>query len=52
MTTINIHDSAKVEDIVLAHCALHNFPQTDCCELDVAGIDQEGPDHDIVPGRP
>ena len=52
LTTINIQDTAKVEDIVLACCALHNFLRTECCDLYMVGIvDQEGPEHDTVPGR-
>ncbi|KAK1900112.1 Protein ALP1-like [Dissostichus eleginoides] len=31
LTTINIQDTAKVEDIVLACCALHNFLLTENC---------------------
>ncbi|XP_061597942.1 uncharacterized protein LOC133461167 [Cololabis saira] len=51
-TTINIQDTAKVEDIVLSCCALHNFLRTESRDLYMAGIvDQEGPDHDTVPGR-
>ncbi len=51
-TIINIQDAAKVESIVLACCALHNFLQTEKCDLYMAGIvDQEGPNHETVPGR-
>ncbi|KAM6992687.1 uncharacterized protein LKV04_008658 [Tautogolabrus adspersus] len=50
-TTINIQDTAKVEDITLAGCALHNFLRTESCDLYMAGIvDQEGADHDTIPG--
>ncbi|XP_052399694.1 uncharacterized protein LOC127946919 [Carassius gibelio] len=46
LTTINIQNTAKVEDIVLACCALHNFLRTECCEAYMAAIDQEGLDQD------
>ncbi|XP_020496176.1 uncharacterized protein [Labrus bergylta] len=50
-TTINIQDTAKVEDITLACCALHNFLQTESCDLYMTGIvDQEGADHNTIPG--
>uniref|UniRef100_A0A8C1Z6F8 DDE Tnp4 domain-containing protein n=1 Tax=Cyprinus carpio TaxID=7962 RepID=A0A8C1Z6F8_CYPCA len=32
LNTINIQDTAKVEDIVLACCALHNFLRAECGE--------------------
>lgn len=51
LTTVNMHDTAKVKDSVLACCALHNFLRTECCEEYMVGIDQDGPDHDIVPGQ-
>ncbi|XP_067245510.1 uncharacterized protein [Chanodichthys erythropterus] len=51
LTTINIQSTAKVEDIVLSCCALHNFLRKECCEVYMAGIDQEEQDHDTVPGR-
>ncbi len=51
LSTINIQDTAKVEDIVLACYALHNFLRTECGELCMEGIDWEGPDHDTVPER-
>ena len=48
----NIQDTSKMEDIVLACCALHNYLWTKSCDLYIATIvDQEGPDHDSVPGR-
>ncbi|XP_033980511.1 protein ALP1-like [Trematomus bernacchii] len=51
LTTINIQDTAKVEAIVLAGCALHNFLRTESCSAYMAGVvDQEGPDHETVPG--
>ncbi|XP_034065944.1 protein ALP1-like [Gymnodraco acuticeps] len=51
LTTINIQDTAKVEAIVLACCALHNFLRTENCSVYMAGVvDQEGPDHGTVPG--
>lgn len=52
LADLNIKDSAKVEDIVLACCALHNFLQVESGDLYVAGIaDQEGPDQLTVPRR-
>lgn len=51
LTTINIQNTTQVEDIVLACCALHNFLRTECCEVYMVGIDQEGLDHDTLPGR-
>lgn len=51
LTTINIRSTTKVEYIVLSCCALHNFLRTECCEVYMSGIDQEGQDHDTVPGR-
>ncbi|XP_030271800.1 protein ALP1-like [Sparus aurata] len=52
LSTISIQGTAKVENIVLACCALHNFLQTENCDLYMAGIvDQEGPDHDTIPGK-
>ncbi|XP_033953775.1 uncharacterized protein [Pseudochaenichthys georgianus] len=51
LTSINIQDTAKVEAIVLACCALHNFLLTENCSVYMAGVvDQEGPDHGTVPG--
>ncbi|XP_033978140.1 protein ALP1-like isoform X2 [Trematomus bernacchii] len=51
LTTINIQDTAKVEAIVLACCALHNLLLTENCSVYMAGVvDQEGPDHGTVPG--
>lgn len=48
LSTINIEDTVKVENIVLACCALHNFLWTESCDQYMAGIvDQEGPDHTI-----
>ncbi|KAL1279366.1 hypothetical protein QQF64_026039 [Cirrhinus molitorella] len=51
LTTINIQDTTKVEDIVLACCTLHIFLRTECGELYMEGIDQEGPDHDTDPWK-
>uniref|UniRef100_A0A671UPW4 DDE Tnp4 domain-containing protein n=1 Tax=Sparus aurata TaxID=8175 RepID=A0A671UPW4_SPAAU len=51
-TTINIQDTAKVENIVLACCALHNFLRTESCEVYMADmVDREGPDDAILAGR-
>ncbi len=47
----HIQNTTQVEDIVLACCALHNFLHTECCEVYMTGIDQEGLDHDTLPGR-
>ena len=42
----------KVESIVLAYCALHNFLQSESRAAYMEDIvDQEGPDGGIVPGR-
>ncbi|XP_031172013.1 protein ALP1-like [Sander lucioperca] len=52
LTTINIQDTVKVEYIVLACCALHNFLRSESSDVYMADIvDQEGPDGDIIEGR-
>uniref|UniRef100_A0A8C1ZID6 DDE Tnp4 domain-containing protein n=1 Tax=Cyprinus carpio TaxID=7962 RepID=A0A8C1ZID6_CYPCA len=43
--------SRRVVENTFACCALHNFLRTECGEVYMEGIDQEGPDHDTVPGR-
>lgn len=44
-TTIPIQNTAKVEDVVLACCALHNFLRTECSEVYMPRIKQEGEDN-------
>uniref|UniRef100_A0A8P4KIM3 DDE Tnp4 domain-containing protein n=1 Tax=Dicentrarchus labrax TaxID=13489 RepID=A0A8P4KIM3_DICLA len=52
LTTINIRDTVTVEYIVLACCALHNFPRSEGSDAYMADIvDQEGPDREIIEGR-
>ncbi len=52
LTTINIQDTTKVEDIVLACCALHNFLRTESGDVYMGEVvDQKGPDKETVPGR-
>lgn len=51
-TTINIQDTSKVEDVVLACCALHNFLCVESGDMYMSDmVDREGPDMTIVPGR-
>jgi hypothetical protein len=52
LTTINIKDMVKGENIVLACCALHYFLRSEGNDIFIVDIvEQEGPDRDIVPGR-
>ncbi|XP_059894187.1 uncharacterized protein LOC132447425 [Gadus macrocephalus] len=52
LTAFSFRYTAKVENIVLACCALHNFLTTESCEEYMADIvDGEGPDNGILPGK-
>ena len=51
LKTIALQDTAKVEAVVLACCALHNFLRTESGNLYTGGIvDREGPNHVTIPG--